>query len=416
MKEIRWPALLLFKLFSDIIVYKYILKIDRKIYFFCFISLFLLKYNHNNYYKYMSDSVIIFLLIVLVLALGFLIYLFFKKFSNNDNGDKLLVLTEKMSELGRQNESLRQELDRKLSETNRVNQESMHKSTQIIQGITGQSAKLISDITEKLTKLDETNKQVISFSEQLNNLEKVLTNQKKRGNLGEAGLKLVLENILPPTAYKLQYQFKDGEIVDAVIVTKEGLIPVDAKFSLDNYSRILNESNPDKKTVLEKDFKNDLKKRIDETAKYIKVKEGTMNFALMFIPAEAIYYDLLVNEVGAVKVNTRSLIDYAYNERRVIIVSPTTFAAYLQTILQGLRAMQIEEGAKSIKKNVESLGRHLLSYDDFMKKLGNSMSTSVSQYNQAYKEFKKIDKDVARIADGKSEIEILEIDKPKSQD
>lgn len=363
----------------------------------------------------MSDSVIIFLLLILVLAIGFLIYLFFKNFSGGNN-DKLLVLTEKMSELGRQNESLRQELDRKLSETNRVSQESLHKSTQIIQGITGQSAKLISDITEKLTKLDETNKQVISFSEQLNNLEKVLTNQKKRGNLGEAGLKLVLENILPPTAYKLQYQFKDGEIVDAVILTKEGLIPVDAKFSLDNYNRILSENDSDKKLLLEKDFKNDLKKRIDETSKYIKTKEGTMNFALMFIPAEAIYYDLLINEVGAVKVNTRSLIDYAYNEKRVIIVSPTTFAAYLQTILQGLRAMQIEEGAKSIKKNVESLGRHLLSYDDFMKKLGTSMSSSVSHYNQAYKEFKKIDKDVARIADGKSEIEVLEIEKPKNKE
>ncbi|HNV12653.1 MAG TPA: DNA recombination protein RmuC [bacterium] len=360
----------------------------------------------------MSDSVIIFLLLILVLAIGFLIYLFFKNFSGGNN-DKLLVLTEKMSELGRQNESLRQELDRKLSETNRVSQESLHKSTQIIQGITGQSAKLISDITEKLTKLDETNKQVISFSEQLNNLEKVLTNQKKRGNLGEAGLKLVLENILPPTAYKLQYQFKDGEIVDAVIMTKEGLIPVDAKFSLDNYNRILSENDSDKKLLLEKDFKNDLKKRIDETSKYIKTKEGTMNFALMFIPAEAIYYDLLINEVGAVKVNTRSLIDYAYNEKRVIIVSPTTFAAYLQTILQGLRAMQIEEGAKSIKKNVESLSRHLLSYEDFMKKLGSSMSTSVNQYNQAYKEFKKIDKDVARITDGESKVDVLEIEKPK---
>ena len=125
------------------------------------------------------------------------------------------------------------------------------------------------------------------------------------------------------------------------------------------------------------------------------------------------YYDLLINEVGAVKVNTRSLIDYAYNEKRVIIVSPTTFAAYLQTILQGLRAMQIEEGAKSIKKNVESLSRHLLSYEDFMKKLGSSMSTSVNQYNQAYKEFKKIDKDVARITDGESKVDVLEIEKPK---
>jgi len=295
-----------------------------------------------------------------------------------------------------------------------MNQDNVNKSAQLIQGISNQSSKLISEITEKLTKLDETNKQVISFSEQLNNLEKVLTNQKTRGNLGEAGLKLVLENILPPTAFKLQYSFKNGDIVDAVITTKEGLIPVDAKFSLDNYNRIINERDVDKKAVLEKEFRNDLKKRIDETAKYIKPKEGTMDFALMFIPAEAIYYDLLVNEVGAVKVNTRSLIDYAYNEKRVIIVSPTTFAAYLQTILQGLRSLQIEEGAKIIRKNVESLSRHLLSYDDFMKKLGASMSTTVNHYNSAYKEFKKIDKDIVKITDKKSEIEVLEIDRPQS--
>jgi len=361
----------------------------------------------------MTTAVII-LLIILIVSVGFLIYLFFKNTSGEKSDEKLIVFTEKLSELSRQNEILRQELDKKLSETYKINQDNANKSAQLIQGISNQSSKLISEITEKLTKLDETNKQVISFSEQLNNLEKVLTNQKTRGNLGEAGLKLVLENILPPTAYELQHPFKDGDIVDAVIITKEGLIPVDAKFSLDNYNRIINESEADKKLILEKEFRNDLKKRIDETAKYIKPKENTMDFALMFIPAEAIYYDLLVNEVGAVKVNTRSLIDYAYNEKRVIIVSPTTFAAYLQTILQGLRSLQIEEGAKMIRKNVESLGRHLLSYDDFMKKLGTSMSTTVNHYNNAYKEFKKIDKDIIKITDKKSAVEILEIDRPQS--
>ena len=359
-------------------------------------------------------TTIIVLLIILIASIGFLIYLFFKNISNEKSDEKLIIFNEKLSELSRQNEVLRQELDKKLSETYKMNQDNVNKSAQLIQGISNQSSKLISEITEKLTKLDETNKQVISFSEQLNNLEKVLTNQKTRGNLGEAGLKLVLENILPPTAFKLQYSFKNGDIVDAVITTKEGLIPVDAKFSLDNYNRIINERDVDKKAVLEKEFRNDLKKRIDETAKYIKPKEGTMDFALMFIPAEAIYYDLLVNEVGAVKVNTRSLIDYAYNEKRVIIVSPTTFAAYLQTILQGLRSLQIEEGAKIIRKNVESLSRHLLSYDDFMKKLGASMSTTVNHYNSAYKEFKKIDKDIVKITDKKSEIEVLEIDRPQS--
>jgi DNA recombination protein RmuC len=356
-----------------------------------------------------------FLLVVVIIAISFLIYIFLKNNKQDKSEDKLIIFSEKLSELSRQNEQLRQELDRKLSETHRVSKESVDKSAQLIQGISNQSSKLIAEVTEKLTKLDETNRQVIGFSEQLNNLEKVLTNQKKRGSLGEAGLKLVLENILPPNAYKLQHQFENGETVDAIVIAKDGFIPVDAKFSLDNYNRILSEDDADKKIILEKEFRNDLKKRIDETSKYIRTKEGTMDFALMFVPAEAIYYDLLINEVGAVKVNTRSLIDYAYKERKVIIVSPTTFAAYLQTILQGLRALQIEEGAKNIRKNVESLSRHLLSYDNFMKKMGTSMSTVVNHYNNAYKEFKKIDKDVARITDKKSSIDVLEIDRPQEE-
>lgn len=359
----------------------------------------------------MSFTPIIILLVLLLLAVVFLIY---QTFSGGQAGEKLAVLAEKLNELSRQNEFLRQELDKKLKENYQISRSSADQSVQLIQGISRQSNQMIADISEKLTKLDETNKQVISFSEQLSNLEKVLTNQKTRGNLGEAGLKLVLENILPPSAFAWQHPFKNGDLVDAVIITKEGLIPVDAKFSLDNYNRIVNEKDAGRKATLEKDFKNDLKKRIDETAKYIRTEEGTLDFALMFIPAEAIYYDLLVNEIGAIKVNTRSLIDYAYQEKRVIIVSPTTFAAYLQTILQGLRSLQIEAGAKTIRKNVENLSRHLSAYDDFVRKLGLSLSTSVNHYNRAYQEFKKIDKDVAKITAGKSEVEVLEIDRPKT--
>jgi len=156
--------------------------------------------------------------------------------------------------------------------------------------------------------------------------------------------------------------------------------------------------------------------RIDETSKYIKPSEKTMEFAFMFIPSEAIYYDLLINKVGAVQVNTRDLIEYAFKEKHVIIVSPTSFLAYLQTVLQGLRAMQIEESAKEIMANVEKLGRHLVSYDEFMRKMGISLSTTVSHYNTAYKEFKKIDKDVIKITEGESKIEAVMIDKPKMGD
>ena len=273
-----------------------------------------------------------------------------------------------------------------------------------------QNVKIVRDITEKLTNLERTNKQVMGFSEQLNSLEKVLTSQKQRGNLGELGLQVVLENILPPSAFSLQYSFEDGDRVDAVIHTKDGMIPVDAKFSLENYQKIINEKDKEKRERLGKEFKNDLKKRIDETAKYIKPKYGTLDFAFMFIPAEGIYYDLLINEVGAIKENTKNLINYAFNDRKVIIVSPTTFSAYLLTVLYGLRAFRIEESAKSIRKNVEMLGSHIKNHEMFMKKLGASMGIAVGHYNAAYKELVKMDKDVVRITDGESKIKVEEIE------
>ncbi len=258
----------------------------------------------------------------------------------------------------------------------------------------------------------ESTKQVFTIAEQLQNLEKVLKHQKQRGNLGEASLELILGNILPPTAYKMQYEFPGGETVDAVIFTKEGVIPVDAKFSLDNYTRVVNAIDDAQREELEKLFKNDLKARIDECAKYVRPKDGTLPFAFMYIPAEAIYYDLLVNEVGSVKVNTRNLIDYAYNEKKVIIVSPTTFAAYLQSVLYGFKAFKIEEQAKDIAKNVESLSRHLKAYEDFYKRLGTSLSTTVNHWNAGYKELGKIEKDVLKITDESMDLEVSTIDRP----
>lgn len=341
--------------------------------------------------------------------------------STDKPSDQIAALLQKqMADLTFTMDTRIQQSNKSMNESQRhihqTLQDQFSQNTRLIQGISGQSTKMIGQITEKLTSLDKTNQQVINFSEQLTNLEKVLTSQKKRGNLGEAGLHLVLDNILPPTAYKIQHSFEDGDIVDAAIFTKDGIIPVDAKFPLDNYNRLVDEEDEEKKAALENEFKNDLKKRIDETSKYIKPKYGTMDFAFMFIPAEAIYYDLLVNEVGAVKVNTRSLIDYAFNEKKVIIVSPTTFAAYLQTVLQGLRALKIEESTVVIRKNVEKLEKHLRAYESFMKKLGGSLSTSVNHYNVAYKELGKVEKDVIKITEGEKTLEPIQLERPQVDD
>lgn len=274
----------------------------------------------------------------------------------------------------------------------------------------------VSEVKEKVAEVKEANKQVFTIAEQLQNLEKVLKHQKQRGNLGEASLELILSNVLPANGFQMQYGFSNGEVVDAVIMTRDGLIPVDAKFSLDNYSRVMDERDDNRRAELEKAFLQDLKKRIDETSKYVRPEEGTLPFAFMFIPAEGIYYDLLVNEVGSVKVNTRNLIDYAYNDKKVIIVSPTTFAAYLQSVLYGLKAFKVEENAKKIEANVSHLMKHLAAYEEYFKKMGTTLSTVVNHYNTADKELKKIDKDVMKITGESNGYELNQLDKPRLQE
>jgi len=323
-----------------------------------------------------------------------------------------IILARKNSLIPAQDEKLK-EVREEIGKIKEEMKGSLEKNLDFLQKQSSQTSKIVEDVTSKLEKLEATNKQVVGFTDQLQNLEKVLTSSKNRGSLGEASLELILSNILPPQTYEMQYHFKNGEAVDAVIKIKDHLLPVDAKFSLENYRRILAETDSEKKKELEKDFKNDLKKRIDETSKYIRSQENTLDFAFMFIPAEGIYYDLLINEVGAVKVNTRSLIDYAFNEKKVIIVSPTTFAAYLQTVLQGLRALQIEESAKEIRKRVEELGKHIMNFDAQMQKLGANLSTTVNTFNSAYKELNKVDKDVVKITGTEKRIEPQILDKPQ---
>ena len=358
----------------------------------------------------MSDSVIIFAIIGIVgIGLGILVSRIIgrqKLDGDSGNNDRsLLLIQNQLNELSRTNAELSRVLNARLVESNRTVQQSLERQF-------GETNKIVRDVTERLTKLDETNKQVISFADQLQSLQDILKNPKQRGILGEYYLETLLKNVLPTGSYQMQYPFADGTIVDAVVFVKDKIIPIDSKFSLENYNRLAEERDPMEKERLEKFFKQDLKGRIDETAKYVKPAERTMDFAFMFIPHEAIYYDLLVAQVGTVKLNTRDLIEYAFKEKHVIIVSPTSFLAYLQTVLQGLKALQIEESAKEIRARVEDLGRHLGSYEAYMTKLGNALGTSVGHYNAAYRELKKVDKDVTRIAGASPGIEVINIEKP----
>lgn len=337
--------------------------------------------------------------LILGLAVGgILVYVFnasAKKPAKDDMGLQLIL--QQLNEISRT-------VDSKLGES----QKQVHESLQFH---SKQSNEIIRDVTERLTRLDETNKQVISFADQLQSLENILKNPKQRGILGEYYLETVLKNVLPPGSYQMQYAFPDSTIVDAVVFVKDKIIPIDSKFSLENYNRVVEERDPAEKKRLETVFVNDLKNRIIETSKYVQPSQGTTDFAFMFIPHEAIYYDLLINKIGAIEENTENLIQRAAGKYKVIITSPTSFLAYLQTVLQGLKALQIEESAKEIIKKVEDLGRHLKSYDEYHGKLGNALNTVVNHYQASNKELKKIDKDVLRITGSSPELELLEVEK-----
>ncbi len=385
------------------------------------------------------QTLIIILFSVLIFGMGIIVFLLLQK-REGDNKGEIQSLSDKLTQMTQQNENLRNVVSNKLSEVHTANQNQFGKTTNVMQNVAKEANRLMSDIqkqssklmfdmhnqsqkvmtnvSEKLTKLDETNKQVVNFSSQLQNLQDILKNPKQRGVLGEYFLEETLKNVLPSNSYQMQYKIGKNKnekdlIVDAVVFVKDKIIPIDSKFSLENYERILKANSFEERKLLERKLKNDLKLRIDETSKYIKPEFNTFDFAFMFIPSEAIYYDLLVNKIGSVTANVSDMIEYAFREKNVIIVSPTSFLAYLQTVLQGLRALQIEESAKDIRKNVDKLRKHVASYNIFLNKMGNSLSTTVNHYNNAYKEFKKVDKDVSKITEKDQQVEIENIDKPR---
>lgn len=357
-------------------------------------------------------------MIIAVLVLGVLVLvlaalLFVRKPAAPDTQSSLM-LKQDLTKLSDDITKLKDGLQTQLTERLDKNQEMMRDS---LQKQFGASHKIIAEVTERLTKLDETNKRVVDVADDLKMLQNILQNPKQRGGLGEYYLESVLTNVLTTKNYETQYKFKDGEIVDAVIKLDKGrLLPIDSKFTLENYNRLVEAKDKAERDNFAKLFKADLKNRIDETAKYIRPNENTLDYAFMFIPSEAIYYDLLVNKVGATNTSARDLIEYAFIDKKVIIVSPTTLLAYLQTVLQGLKSLQIDEQAKDIQKRVGELGKHIAAHESFMQKLGNSLGTTVGHFNNAHKELKKMDKDVIKIADTVPGVEPLLLDRPVDGD
>ncbi len=353
------------------------------------------------------EIVLIILLVIVIAGLGAVLYVVTGKLNEVKNASAVELVKSDVTELSRTIAQLSQTMGDKLERSSAGVQQSVQKQLT-------ESAKLVADVTQRLAKLDETNRRVVDVADELKTLQNVLSNPKQRGVFGEFYLTSVLENILPPGQFQTQYKFSDGEIVDAVIFLDKGqILPIDSKFSLENYNRMIEASGKERELYLQK-VKTDLKGRIDETSKYIRPSEKTMDFAFMFIPSESLYYDLLINNVGSGG-SSRDLIEYAFREKHVIITSPTSFMAYLQTVLQGLRSLQIEEQAKDIQVRVGKLGQHIGKFEEYMNKLGNALGTTVNHYNAAHKELAKVDKDVIKIAGTDPSVEAILLDKPSQE-
>jgi len=356
----------------------------------------------------MDQAVLFIVLGVVVVGFAIVIFVLSQRLKELKNSTAVELLKSDMTELSRGINSLQQVVGDKIEKNNLSMQTSMQKQLT-------ESAKIVTDVSQRLAKLDETNRRVVDVADELKTLQNVLQNPKQRGVFGEYYLESVLDNILPSKNYKMQYKFKDGETVDAVIFLDRGqILPIDSKFSLENYNRMIAEDKKAEREKLLAKVRADLKNRIDETGKYIRPAEKTMDFAFMFIPSESLYYDLLIGGVGNGS-SARDLIEYAFREKKVIIVSPTSFMAYLQTVLQGLRSLQIEEQAKDIQIRVGKLGQHIGRFDEYMHKLGRALGQTVGHYNDAHKELGKVDKDVVKIAGAEPGVDPLLLDKPKDE-
>ena len=365
------------------------------------------------------DIIILFTLLILLAGVVFLIT---RKKGDNGQSQELLVqlnsdlrkeIQEVRKELSHDAEKSRLEMDQKLTGINKEINDFHKTSKTDMQKQFSNSHKVITDITKELEQIKGTNEKVLNFANQMKTLEKILGNQKQRGILGEIQLENLLANVLPPELFQMQYSFKSGEAVDAIIRAGEYIIPVDAKFSLDNYNRMIESSDKSEVATLEKRFKEDIKLRIDETAKYIRPNEKTTDYAYMFIPADGLYQDLLNSRVGTLQINSRDLVSYAYT-KKVMIVSPMSLFPMLQITVKALHNLKIENSIKDIMKNIDKLGNHLNAYKTYHDKLGKTLGTAVNHYNQSSSEFKKIDKDIIRMSDGDTQIQFEQdlLDRP----
>jgi DNA recombination protein RmuC len=263
--------------------------------------------------------------------------------------------------------------------------QSLQEANKIIGQNLGSTASVFGNVKEQLGKLQETNKQILEVGKDISSLQELLRVPKLRGQIGETLLENLLAQVLPKEYFQAQYRFKSGETVDAVVRLGERLVPIDAKFSLENFQKMLSAEDEQDKNSYRRKFIQDVKNRIDEIAlKYILPQEDTYDFSLMYIPAENVYYEVIIKE---------DIFSYSM-AKKVIPVSPNTFYAYLQVICLGLKGLKIEENAKEILKNLSMLSTEINKFKEEFSLLGTHLSNASRKYEDSQK---KLDRFLDRL-------------------
>ncbi|MBI3317155.1 MAG: DNA recombination protein RmuC [Candidatus Omnitrophica bacterium] len=264
----------------------------------------------------------------------------------------------------------------------------------------------IGQVEHRLGKLQQAAQSMMDMGKEISSLEHLLKSPKWKGGMGEFWLSELLKQVLPAEHYELQYSFRNGSRVDAVIHTKEGKIPVDAKVPYESFKRILNAATPEEEKQCRKEFIQAVKKHIDSIAeKYILPEEGTFDFALMYIPSENIYYEIILKEDS----DAESLSAYALR-KKILPVSPNSFYAYLQAIVRGLRGLKIEESALIILESLRQLETDFAKCSAEMEKVGSHLTNASSAYEKVLKRFDKMQHRIASLSGGKDSVEVPEIE------
>ncbi|MFQ5956976.1 MAG: DNA recombination protein RmuC [Candidatus Brocadiales bacterium] len=332
------------------------------------------------------------ILILLILLVGLSIWIAVVG-RRRERGEETLMLQQQLNDLRAETRQGLSQLTDQVGQRLHSHQELLIRSQETLGTRLDNAAKVVGDVQNKLGQLHQATNRVVEISKDVASLHDILRPPKLRGGFGELLLADLLKQTIPQNHYSFQYQFRDGVRVDAIIMLGERLVPVDAKFPLENFKKCLEAGDEETKRRARKEFLNNVKKHIDTIAdKYIRPAERTFDFALMYIPAENVYYETIIKDESA----GGGISDYAM-KKKVIPVSPNTFYSYLQTILLGLRGMRIEERVEEVLKHLQALRGDFGKFGDDFETLGKHLRNSLQKYEDASKDLDKFSTRLERI-------------------